>query len=72
MTDHSGLLDRYRRMREVRLRLNNHLVKMIPRTALEECGRILGFFRKGVLFFDTEDERRPAGITLPDAHVVSA
>jgi hypothetical protein len=56
MTDHSGLLDQYRRMREVRFRLNNLLVEMIPKKALEECGRILGFFRKGVLIFETEDE----------------
>src|SRR4051794_2799431 len=56
MTDHSGLLDRYRRMREVRFRLNNLLVKTIPKATLEECGRILGFFRKGTLFFDSEDE----------------
>ena len=56
MTDHSGLLDRYRRMREVRFRLNNLLVKTIPKKTLEECGRILGFFRKGVLFFESEDE----------------
>ena len=56
MTDHSGLLDRYRRMREVRFRLNNLLVKTIPKKTLEECGRILGFFRKGTLFFESEDE----------------
>ncbi len=56
MTDHSGLLDRYLRMREVRFRLNNLLVKTIPKKTLEECGRILGFFRKGTLFFETEDE----------------
>ncbi len=56
MTDRSELLDRYRRMREVRFRLNNLLVNAIPRKTLEECGRILGFFRKGVLFFETEDE----------------
>src|ERR1700722_3133730 len=56
MTDHSGLLGRYRRMREVRFRLNNLLVKTIPKKTLDECGRILGFFRKGVLFFETEDE----------------
>jgi hypothetical protein len=43
-------------MREVRFRLNNLLVKMIPRKTLEECGRILGFFRKGVLVFESEDE----------------
>src|SRR4051794_2351253 len=56
MTDPSVLLDRYRRMREVRFRLNNLLVKMIPRKTLDECGRILGFLRKGVLSFETEDE----------------
>jgi len=56
MNDRSDLLDRYRRSREVRFRLNNLLVKTIPKKTLEECGRILGFFRKGTLFFDTEDE----------------
>ena len=56
MTDRSGLLDRYRRTREVRFRLNNLLVKTIPKKTLEECGRILGFFRKEVLVFETEDE----------------
>ncbi|CAN5910380.1 hypothetical protein BH23PLA1_BH23PLA1_31030 [soil metagenome] len=56
MTDHADLLDRYRRMREVRFRLNNLLAKTIPKKTLEECGRILGFFRKGVLYFETEDE----------------
>jgi SEC-C motif len=56
MTDHSGLLDRYRRMREVRFRLNNLLIKTVPKKTLEECGRILGLFRKGMLFFDSEDE----------------
>ena len=43
-------------MREVRFRLNNLLVKTIPKKTLEECGRSLGFFRKGVLVFETEDE----------------
>jgi hypothetical protein len=56
MTDHSGLLETYRRLREVRFHLNNLLVKAIPKKTLEECGRILGFSRKGVLVFETEDE----------------
>jgi hypothetical protein len=43
-------------MREVRFRLNNLLVHTIPRKTLDECGRILGFLRKGVLAFETEDE----------------
>jgi hypothetical protein len=56
MTDHSKLLDRYRRAREVRFRLNNLLVQTIPKKTLEECGHKLGFSRKGILFFETEDE----------------
>jgi hypothetical protein len=56
MADHSGLLDRYRRLREVRSRLNNLLVETIPKKTLEECGRILGFSRRGVLVFETQDE----------------
>jgi hypothetical protein len=43
-------------MRGVRFRLNSLLVKTIPKKTLEECGRILGFFRKGTLFFESEDE----------------
>ena len=56
MADHSELLVRYRRSREVRFRLNNLLVKMISKKTMEECGRILGFFRKGTLFFNSESE----------------
>jgi hypothetical protein len=56
MTDHSRLLDRYRRAREVRFGLNNLLVQTIPKKTLEECGRKLGFSRKGILVFETEDE----------------
>jgi hypothetical protein len=49
-------MDRYRRMREVRFRLNNLLVKTVSKKTLEECGRVLGFIRKGTLFFESEDE----------------
>jgi hypothetical protein len=56
MSDHSGLLGRYRRIREVKVRLNNLLLKTIPKKTLEECGRLLGFYRKGVMVFETEDE----------------
>jgi hypothetical protein len=56
MTDHSGLLDRYRHVREVRFRLNKILVKSIPKETLQECGRILGLFRNGTFVFDSEDE----------------
>jgi hypothetical protein len=43
-------------MREVRLRLNNLIVKTIPKRTLEECGRLLGFLQKGMMFFETEEE----------------
>lgn len=56
MTDRSELLDRYRQIRAVRFRLNNLLVTTVPKKTLDECGRILGFLRKGVLVFETEDE----------------
>lgn len=54
--DVTGVLPRYRRLRLVQNRLNELLVKTIPQETLEECGRILGFFRKRTLIFDTEDE----------------
>jgi hypothetical protein len=56
MTAHSDLLDRYKRIREVRLRLNNLLVGTIPKKTLENCGRKLGLFRRGTLVFGSEDE----------------
>ncbi len=56
MTDHAGLLDRYRRTREVRFRLNHLLVQTIPKKTLDECGLKLGFLRKGTFVFETEDE----------------
>jgi len=43
-------------MREVRLHLNNVLVGTIPKRTLQECGRKLGFLRKGTLVFDTEED----------------
>ncbi len=56
MTAHSDLLDRYKRIRQVRFRLNNLLVGTIPKKTLEDCGRKLGLFRKGTLVFGSEDE----------------
>lgn len=56
MTEHSGLLERYLRLRDVRFRLNNLLVTTIPTKTLHECGRILGIFRNGTFVFETEDE----------------
>jgi len=56
MTDHAVLLTRYRRIREVRLQLNNVLVGTIPKRALQECGRKLGYLRKNTLVFNSEDD----------------
>ena len=54
MTDHSGLLGRYKRLREAGVRLNHLLIKTIPKTTLDECGAKLGFVRKGVFYFDVD------------------
>ena len=56
MSDHSAQLGRYLRIREARFRLNNLLVKTIPKSLMEECGRILGIFKNGTFVFDTENE----------------
>lgn len=56
MIDHARVLERYRRLREVGYRLNNLLANSVPKKTLDECGRILGFLRKGTLVFETEDE----------------
>lgn len=56
MIDYAKVLERYRRLRDVRHRLNDLLANSIPWKALEECGRILGFFRNGTMVFETEDE----------------
>jgi hypothetical protein len=56
MTDHSRLLDRYKRIREVRFRLNQILTKMVSTETMQECGRKLGMFREGTFVFGSEDE----------------
>lgn len=56
MIDHARVLERYRHSRDIRHRLSDLLANSIPRKTLEECGRILGFFRNGTLVFETEDE----------------
>ena len=55
MTAHSDLLDRYKRIREVRFRLNNLLVGTIPKKRWRTTAK-LGLFRKGTLVFGSEDE----------------
>jgi hypothetical protein len=56
MTPHADLLPGYKRLRDVRLRLNDHLAGTIPRVTLTECGRKLGLFRDGTSVFDSEGD----------------
>ena len=56
MTGHSDVLDRYKRTRRVRFRLNNRIVETIPTKTLQECGRMLDLYRRGTFVFDSEDE----------------
>lgn len=46
----------YKRLRPVRLRLNNELVGRLSRDVLEEGGDKLGILRRGMFVFDNEDE----------------
>jgi hypothetical protein len=46
----------YKRLRAVGLNLNSKLVKRLNKDVLDEGGKKLGFLRKGVFVFDSEDE----------------
>lgn len=50
------LLNRYKRLREVGRNLNNHLVTLVPRAALLECGKKLGLVQGKALVLDDEEE----------------
>jgi hypothetical protein len=52
----ADLVARYLRFREIGKKLNDVLVAKLSRDVLEEGGRDLGFLRKGVFVFDSEDE----------------
>lgn len=54
--EHPDMLAAYRRLRQVRLSLNNALVKSLDKGAIEECGRKLGLLRRGTLVLDSEQE----------------
>ena len=56
MFPQSVLLARYRRFRAITIKLNIVLMQYLPEGALEEGARHLGFLKKGVLAFDSEDE----------------
>ena len=56
MTQHAELLPRYKHLRKVALKLNNRLVKTLPKSLLEEGGKKLGIFKNNTLILDSEDE----------------
>ena len=50
------LLSRYKRLREVGRNLNSHLVTLVPKAALLECGKKLGLVQGKTLALDNEEE----------------
>jgi hypothetical protein len=50
------IVDKYRRLRPTRLRLNNSLVARLPKDVLTEGARRLGILRDGAFVFGSEDE----------------
>ncbi len=50
------LLNRYKWLREVGRNLNNHLVTLVPKAALLECGKKLGLVQGKALVLDNEEE----------------
>lgn len=55
-TDSQAIAARYKRLRPIRLRLNDELVRRLSRDVLNEGARKLGILRNGVFVFDNEDE----------------
>ena len=53
--NYTEVLAKYKRMRSVGLELNNALLKLVPRKAIEIAGRKLGLWQDGVLVFDIEE-----------------
>lgn len=49
-------MNRYQRLRTTQRSLNNILTDKLPRGAEEQCGKALGMYQDGTLFFDSEDE----------------
>ena len=55
-TDSKNIAARYRRLRPIRLRLNNELVRRLSRDVLNEGARKIGILRGEMFVFDNEDE----------------
>jgi len=54
--DLKDIVARYKRLRPVRLRLNNELVQRLPIDALKEGAKRIGMLRNGTFVFENEDE----------------
>lgn len=48
-------VERYKRLRAAGRRLNNGLIRTVPRRAMDAVARALGILHQGVLVFDSED-----------------
>jgi hypothetical protein len=55
LLDYDDLAARYKRMRGIAVELNNSLLKLIPKKAIESTARKLGLWQNGVLVFDIEE-----------------
>lgn len=53
--EYTEVLEKYKRMRSVAFELNNSLLKLIPKKAIESTARKWGLWRKGKLVFDIEE-----------------
>jgi tetratricopeptide (TPR) repeat protein len=49
-------LARYQQLRAIQRNLHHMFLDWLPKNALEECGKVLGIYRKGTLVFNSEDE----------------
>ena len=53
--NYTEVLAKYKRTRSVAVELNNSLLKLIPKKAIENTARKLGLWQDGVLVFDIEE-----------------
>jgi hypothetical protein len=51
-----GIVAQYKRLRPIRLRLNNELMARLPHDAFTAGAKALGMFHRGTLVFDNEQE----------------
>jgi hypothetical protein len=56
MTEGQEALARYKKLRQAAMQVNSRLMKLVPKSALDEGGKALGFLQEGVLVFESEDE----------------